>query len=68
MVAILVNLLILFVAAVIVFYVAKYIMGEAELDPPIRNIILLILGVLFLIWLINIFSGGMMFPLVVAGR
>lgn len=64
MVAVLVNILILIVVAVIVFMAAKYIMGEAELDAPIRKIVLLVLGILFLIWLVNIFSGGQIFPLV----
>jgi hypothetical protein len=67
-VTLLVNLLILVVVAVIVFYLAKWLMGEAELDPPIRKIVLLLLGVMFLIWLINIFSGGSMWPLIEVGR
>ncbi len=61
---ILLNLLILVIAAVIVFMVAKYIMGEAELAPPIRQIVLLILGLAFLIWLFNIITMGRIWPLV----
>lgn len=54
----LLNLLILAIAAVVVFLVAKYILNEAEADPIIRKIVLLILLILFLIALANVVSGG----------
>jgi hypothetical protein len=62
---VLLNLLILVVVAVVVFLVAKYIMGEAELAGPIRQIVLLVLGLFFLIWLVNIFAGHPMWGPVV---
>jgi len=56
------EILILVVVAVVVFLAAKYILGEAEVDPPIRKIVLLIIGLLFLVWLANIISGHQIFP------
>jgi len=58
MATLLVNLLILCVIAVVVFLVAKYILTEAEADPPIRKIVLILLLLLFLIALVNVISGG----------
>lgn len=63
----LLNMLILAIAAVVVFLIAKYILNEAEADPVIRKIVLLILLILFLIALANAVSGGAIFghPIVV---
>ncbi len=64
----LVELLILVIAAVVVFYIAKYIMGEAGFDPPLVKIILLIIGLVFLVWLVNVVSGGAVFGRVLVVR
>jgi hypothetical protein len=61
----LVNFLILVVIAVVVFYVVKYILDAAEADPPIRKIVLLILLLVFLIAVVNLISGGIMWAPVV---
>lgn len=60
MIDILLNLLFWVVVAVVVFLVVKYIMGEAELDPPIRKIILIILGIVFLVLIVNSLTGHRM--------
>lgn len=53
----LVELLILVIAAVVVFLVARYICDQAEFDPPLRKIVLLIIGIVFLLWLVNVIAG-----------
>jgi len=58
----LVLFLILAVMAVVAFLVVKYILDQAEADPPIRKIVLLILLVIFLIALFNLISGGTLWP------
>ncbi len=58
----LMEVLILVVAAVVVFLAARYILDQAEADPPIRKMVLLIIGLLFLVWLANIITGHQMFP------
>lgn len=66
MAVILINLLLLLVVALVVFLVARYILDQMEADPPIRKIVLLILGLLFLIWIVNIFTGHAFFgPVIV---
>lgn len=66
MLTLLVNLLILIVIAVVVFYVAEWLMAKGDLDAPIRKIILLILCIVFLIALINVVSGHPMWgPIVI---
>lgn len=62
MVNTLVMFLVLVVMAVVVFLVVKYILDQAEADPPIRKIVLLILLVVFLIAIINLLSGGALWP------
>lgn len=59
MINLLVSFLVLVIVAVVVFYVVKYILDAAEADPPIRKIVLLILLVVFLIAVLNLVSGGM---------
>jgi hypothetical protein len=54
----LVSLLVLVIIAVVVFYVTKYILDAAEADPPIRKIVLLILLVVFLVAVLNLATGG----------
>lgn len=53
----LINILILVIVGVVVFLVAKWLMGEAEIGDPIRKIILLILFLVFIILLIAVVSG-----------
>lgn len=67
MVNFLISFLILVIVAVVVFYVVKYILDAAEADPPIRKIVLLILLVVFLIAVLNLVSGGILWgnPVVV---
>ena len=60
MMTLLVEFLVLLVIAVVVFYAVKYILAEAEADPPIRKIVLLILLVMFLIAVANILTGHKM--------
>lgn len=68
MVALLINLLVLVLIAVVVFLVAKYIMAEAEAPAIIRQLVLLILLVLFLIATINLIGGHPLWgPMVVVG-
>ena len=64
MIPILVNILILLIVAVVVFLAAKWIMAQADFDPPLQKIILLILGLVFLLWLVSIITGGSVFPLI----
>lgn len=65
----LVNFLVLMVVAVVVFYVVKYILDAAEADPPIRKLVLLILLLVFLIAVVNLLTGGVMWgPVIVVGR
>ena len=64
----LLNLLILVIAAVVVFMVVKYIMSEAGFDPPLQKIVLLIVGLVFLVWLVNVVTGGSLFGNVVVVR
>lgn len=58
MVGLLVNFLVLVIIAVVVFMVVRYILDAAEADPPIRKIVLLILLIVFLVAVLNLFSGG----------
>lgn len=62
MINILVSFLVLVVIAVVVFYTVKYVLDAAEADPPIRKIVLLILLVVFLIAVLNLMTGGAMWP------
>lgn len=63
----LINFLVLVIVAVVVFMVVKYILDAAEADPPIHKIVLLILLVVFLVAVLNLFSGGVIWgnPIVV---
>lgn len=56
----LINLLVLVIIAVVVFYVTKFILDQAEADAPIRKIVLLILLLVFLIAVANLLSGGVL--------
>lgn len=58
----LVNLAILLVVAIVVFMVVKYVLTEAEADPALRKIVLLILLIVFLIGLMNVLTGYTMWP------
>jgi len=68
MLTLLVNFLILVVLAVVAFYVVKYLLDQAEADPPIRKIVLLIVLLAFLVAVVNLISGGPFWgPLVIVG-
>ena len=60
MVVVLVNLLILVILGVVVFYITNYFLDQAKADEPIRKIILLILLIVLLIAMINMISGHSM--------
>lgn len=55
MISILVTLLILLVIVALAAAILQYI----PLDPPFRNVIMLVIGVLLLLWLIMALSGQM---------
>jgi hypothetical protein len=64
----LLEFLILAVVAVVVFLVTKYVLDQAEADPPIRKLVLLILLLMFLVAIANTLSGGTLFGRVVVLR
>jgi hypothetical protein len=68
MLTVLLNLLILFVVALLVFYVAKYVLAEANADEPIRKIVLLVLLIVFVVALVNIITGHAMWGPVIVVR
>lgn len=65
MLGILLNLLVLVIVAVVVFMIVKYLMTKAGFEAQLQQIVLVILGLMFLIWLVNILSGGVIFNNVV---
>lgn len=70
MINFLISFLILVIVAVVVFYVTKYILDMAEVDPPIRKLVLLVLLVVFLIAILNLVSGGVLWkqPIIIGAE
>lgn len=48
-----IGFLIFALVALVILYVAKLILDYCEADPPIRKVVLLILGLILLILLLN---------------
>lgn len=53
-----IELLVTLLIAGLVLYVAYWILGMLPFPPQVKNIIMVILGVIFLIWLLQTVGGS----------
>lgn len=56
MISILISLLVL----LIVLYVVKLVIDQLTLPPPVKTIVFLIVGLIFLVWLLQIIGFPVM--------
>ena len=52
-----IDILITLLIMIVIFAVIMYALNFIPLDPPLRQLVLLIIAVIFLIWLLMVFTG-----------
>lgn len=57
----LINFLILVVILCLVGWIAQVVATQAGAPPVVRTIIWVVIAVILLIWLLNLFAGGVVF-------
>lgn len=60
------RLIIFLVLAGVVIYLVYWILGMVTMPQPVKTAILIVLGLLILLWLLNLFAPGLLTSLPVA--